>query len=164
MRIAGEVGEEALRLAWQRVAAGLDGYMPPFDAPPTGPVAATVPADSRHLLDQLEAVSDGDVVPIFRRWVLDEASAAQLPARREARAAYDALSATAGDWGTPDPVRLALAGWRFADAQAAMAETTDWLADRDALLARIDEAGLVAPERLRAEYQRGGGSERLAAS
>ena len=113
--------------------------------PPTVPVAATVPADSRHLLDQLEAVSDGDVVPIFRRWVLDEASAAQLPARREARAAYDALSATAGDWGTPDPVRLALAGWRFADAQTAMAETTDWLADRDALLARIDEAGLVAP-------------------
>ena len=157
--LAREVGEDALRLAWQRTAAGLDGYMPPFDAAPTTPVAATVPADSRHLLDQLDAVSDGDVVPIFRRWVLDEASAAQLPARRAARAAYDALSDTAGDWGTPDPVRLALAGWRFADAQAAMAETTDWLADRDALLARIEAAGLVAPERLRAEYERGGGSE-----
>ena len=104
MRLPGRWGRRS-RLAWQRVAAGLDGYMPPYDVPPTVPVAATVPADSRHLLDQLEAVSDGDVVPIFRRWVLDEASAAQLPARREARAAYDALSATAGDWGTPDPVR-----------------------------------------------------------
>ncbi len=157
--IASEVGEDALRLAWQRMAAGLDGYRPPFDAVPTAPVAATVPADSRHLLDQLDAVSEADVVPIFRRWVLDEASVAQLPARREARAAYGELEATAGDWGTPDPVRLALAGWRFDDAQAAMAEATDWLADRDALLARIEAAGLVAPERLRAEYERGGGSE-----
>ena len=98
-------------------------------------------------------------MPIFRRWVLDEASVAQLSARRDARAAYAALEATAGDWGTPDPVRLALAGWRFDDARAAIAEATDWLADRDALLAQIGAAGLVAPERLRAEYERGGGSE-----
>jgi len=153
------VGEDALRLAWQRMAAGLDGYHPPFDAAPTAPVAATVPADSRHLLDQLDAVSQADVVPIFRRWVLDEASVAQLSARRDARAAYAGLEATAGDWGTPDPVRLALAGWRFDDARAAIAEATDWLTDRDALLAKIGAAGLVAPERLRAEYERGGGSE-----
>ena len=126
---------------------------------PDAPVAATVPADSRHLLDQLDAVSDADVVPIFRRWVLDDASVAQLSARRDARAAYAKLEATAGDWGTPDPVRLALAGWRFDDAQAAMAEATGWLTDRDALLAQIGAAGLVAPERLRAEYERGGGSE-----
>jgi len=157
--IADAVGEEALRLAWQRMAAGLDGYRPPFDAAPTAPVAATVPADSRHLLDQLDAVSEADVVPIFRRWILDEASTAQLSARRDARAAYAALEATAGAWGTPDPVRLALAGWRFDDARAAMAEATDWLTDRDALLAQIGAAGLVAPERLRAEYERGGGSE-----
>jgi hypothetical protein len=84
---------------------------------------------------------------------------AQLPARRDARAAYAKLEATAGDWGTPDPVRLALAGWRFDDARAAMAEATSWLTDRDALLAEIGAAGLVAPERLRAEYERGGGSE-----
>lgn len=157
--IAREVGEDSLRLAWQRMAAGLDGYQPPFDSAPTTPVAATVPADSRHLLDQLEAVSEGDVVPIFRRWILDEASVAQLPARREARAAYDELAALAGGWGTPELVRLALAGWRFDDAQVAIAEATDWLADRDALLARIDAAGLTAPERLRAEYQHGGGSD-----
>ncbi|HEX6475311.1 MAG TPA: hypothetical protein VF114_09550 [Candidatus Limnocylindria bacterium] len=157
--IAETVGEDALRLAWQRIAAGLDGYRPPFDEAPTAPVAATVPADSRHLLDHLQAVSDTDVVPIFRRWVLDEESAGQLAARRDARAAYDELVATAGEWGTPDPVRLALAGWRFADAQAAITEATDWLADRDALLARISAAGLTAPERLRAEYERGGGSE-----
>ncbi len=157
--IAAEVGEDSLRLAWQRMAAGLDGYRPPFDAAPTTPVAATVPADSRHLLDQLDAVSDADVVPIFRRWVLDEASVAQLSARRDARAAYRELEAAAGDWGTPDPVRLALAGWRFDDAQAAIAEATDWLADRDSLLARIEAARLAAPDRLRAEYERGGGSE-----
>lgn len=157
--IAGEVGEDALRLAWQRTAAGLDGYQPPFDEAPSTPAAATVPADSQHLLDQLEAVSDANVVPIFRRWVLEEASTAQLAVRRDSRAAYEELSATAGDWGAPDPVRLALAGWRFDDARAAIAEATDWLSDRDALLARIEAAGLIAPERLRAEYERGGGSE-----
>jgi hypothetical protein len=157
--IAGAVGEDSLRLAWQRMAAGLDGYRPPFDAVPATPVAATVPADSRHLLDQLDAVSEADVVPIFRRWVLDEASVGQLPARREARAAYGELEAAAGRWGVPDPVRLALAGWRFDDARAAMVEATAWLTDRDALLARIGTAGLAAPERLRAEYERGGGSE-----
>jgi hypothetical protein len=157
--IAGEVGEDSLRLAWQRMAAGLDGYQPPFDSVPAAPVAATVPADSRHLLDQLDAVSEADVVPTFRRWILDAGSVGQLPARREARLAYGDLEATAGDWGVPDPVRLALAGWRFDDARAAIAEATDWLADRDALLARIGRAGLVAPERLRAEYERGGGSQ-----
>ncbi len=157
--IAREVGEDSLRLAWQRMASGLDGYRPPFDAVPAAPVAATVPADSRHLLDQLDAVSEADVVPVFRRWVLDDASVSQLAARREARTAYGELEATAGDWGTPDPVRLALAGWRFDDARAAIEETTDWLSDRDALLARIRSAGLVAPDRLRAEYERGGGSE-----
>jgi hypothetical protein len=98
-------------------------------------------------------------VPVFRRWVLDEASESQLAARREARTAYGELDTTAGDWGVPDPVRLALAGWRFDDARAAIEEATDWLSDRDALLARIGAAGLVAPERLRAEYERGGGSE-----
>ena len=157
--IAAEVGEDSLRLAWQRTAAGLDGYRPPFDAAPATPVAATVPADSRHLLDQLDAVSEADVVPIFRRWVLDEASVVQLSARDDARAAYGELEATAGDWGAPDPVRLALAGWRFDEAQAAIAEATDWLADRDSLSARIGAAGLAAPDRLRAEYERGGGSE-----
>ena len=157
--IAAEVGEDALQLAWQRTAAGLDGYRAPFEEAPTTPVATIVPADSRHLLDQLDAVSDGDVVPIFRRWVLDADSADLLPARRLARGAYEQLAAAAGDWGVPDPVRLALAGWRFDDAQAAIGEATDWLADRDALLGRIAAAGLVAPERLRAEYERGGGSD-----
>jgi hypothetical protein len=157
--IAREVGDDALRLAWQRTAAGLDGYQPPFDQAPTTPVAVAVPADSRHLLDQLTAVSDDDLTALFRDRVLDEASAGQLSARREARAAYQELAAAAGDWGTPDPVRLALVGWRFDDARAAIAEATDWLADRDALRARIEAAGLTTPERLRAEYERGGGSD-----
>jgi hypothetical protein len=157
--IAHEVGEARLRLAWQRIAAGLDGYRPPFDEAPTSPVAATVPVDSRHLLDQLEAVSHARVEPIFRRWILDDTSRALLPARRHARAAYEQLATVSGAWGTPDPVRLALAGWRFDDAEAAITEATGWLTDRDALLVRMDAAGLIAPERLRAEYQRGGGAE-----
>jgi hypothetical protein len=157
-RLEEAVGADAMRLAWRRFAAGLDGYAP-ADVP-LSPISGLpgVAADSRHLLDQLAAVSDADVAEPFRDRVLDRASAELLPARSRARAAAEELAALAGDWGLPDPVRLALAGWRFDDAQAAIAEATSWLADRDALLIEMDAVGLEAPRRLRDEYRTGGGT------
>jgi hypothetical protein len=157
--LARAVGDNALRLAWQRTAAGLDGYQPIEEGtPPVSGGQAIAPTDSRHLLDQLEAVSGDDLTSIFKRWVFDEATAKLLPARQAARAAHRDLLRLAGEWGTPDPVRLALAGWRFGDAQVAIAEATSWLSERDALLSDIQAAGLTAPQRLRDEYQTGGGS------
>jgi hypothetical protein len=82
-----------------------------------------------------------------------------LPARAAARAALGDLLERSVDWGTPDPVRLALAGWRFGDAEAAIAEAMDWLTERDALLNDMQAAGLAMPDRLRNEYQTGGGSQ-----
>jgi hypothetical protein len=117
------------------------------------------PADSRELLDQLEAVSGVELVPIFKEWVFDRDTVELLPDRDRARAAHAELLALAGDWGSPGPVRLALAGWRFGDAMAAIAEATDWLVDRDLLLDQIEGAGLVPPQRLRDEFQTGGGSQ-----
>lgn len=157
-QLTSAVGDDGMRLAWRRLAAGVDAYQPAGDEPPTVGGLPPAPADSRHLLDQLEAVSGAELTPIFEEWVFDEATIELLPARSAARAAHAALLPVAGDWGTPDPVRLALAGWRFADAEAAIAEATDWLADRDDLLIEIQLAGLDAPQRLRDEFQRGGGS------
>jgi hypothetical protein len=157
--LATTVGADGLRLAWQRTAAGMDGYQPVEAEPP--PVIAgqpIAPTDSRHLLDQLEAVSGDDLTSIFEQWVFDEATRELLPARRAARAAHQDLLGVAGDWGAPDPVRLALAGWRFGDAEAAIVEATSWLGARDALLNDIQVAGLMAPRRLRDEYQTGGGT------
>jgi hypothetical protein len=157
--LAEAVGASALRLAWQRTAAGLDGYQPVEDEPPPALSGLPIsPTDSRHLLDQLEAVSGKDLTSTFEEWVFDEATVEMLPARKAARAAHQGLLDVAGDWGTPDPVRLALAGWRFGDAEAAIGEAASWLEARDALLNDIQVAGLTAPQRLRDEYQTGGGS------
>jgi hypothetical protein len=156
--LATKVGADAMRLAWQRTAAGLDGYQPVQDAPPFTAGQPIAPTDSRRLLDQLEAVSGKDLVPIFEKWVFDDATIEMLPARQAARAAHADLLRVAGAWGTPDPVRLALAGWRFGDAEAAIVEAGSWLEDRDALLNDIQLAGLTPPQRLRDEYQTGGGS------
>ena len=157
--LAKAVGADSLRLALQRTAAGLDGYQPVEGQPPPASAGQPIaPADSRHLHDQLEAVSGVDVTSIFEDWVYDKETTELLSGRIHARAGFDALLQRAGTWGSPDPVRLALAGWRFDDAEAAIAEATRWLGDRDALVNDIQVAGLTAPQRLRDEYQTGGGS------
>jgi hypothetical protein len=117
-----------------------------------------VPFDSRHLFDQLDALSDAQLRPVFERWIFDHASIALLPTRASARQEASALAAAAGALGIPDPVRLALAGWRFDDARAAIAEARDWLQDRDALVGDAEAAGLTVPQRLEDEYRTGGGS------
>ena len=150
-------GAQALELAWRRFAAGLDGYQP-LDVAPVPGQLASVPADSRHLLDQLEAVSGKDLSGIFERWVFDKQTSALLPERATAREEAEALAAEAGEWGIPDPVRLALAGWRFDDARVAIGEATAWLHDRDVLVDDIHAAGLAVPDRLRDQYRTGGGS------
>jgi hypothetical protein len=157
--LAKTVGADALRLAWQRAAAGMDGYQPVEDEPPPATAGQPIaPTDSRHLQDQMEAVSGRDLTSIFEEWVYDKATVEMLPARQAARAAHQDLLRAAGDWGTPDPVRLALAGWRFDDAEAAIVEAVRWLGDRDALVNDIQVTGLTAPQRLRDEYRTGGGT------
>lgn len=158
--IATALGEERLRLAWQRIAAGLSPYAPVTEEPPSvdQPVANRPPVDARSLLDHVEAVSGQDLADLFAEWVFDGAAAAQLPERAEARQAFLELLAAAGDWGAPEPVTVDLAAWRFESAVERIAETIDWLADRDALLAAAERAGLSVPQRLRDRYRTTGGS------
>ena len=123
-----------------------------------GPPAVAL--TSRGFLDQLETVSDADIEPLFAERVLIDADVALLPARAEARDAFDALVTASDGWGAPDPVRLAMTEWRFDDAQAQMALAADWLERRDALLQSMEEAGLSAPDRLQLAYRAyGGGPE-----
>jgi hypothetical protein len=150
------VGDDVLRAALRRFAAGLDGYQP-LDVEPVPGQRISVPFDSRHLFDQLSALRDADLAPVFRRWIFDDATLAQLPARAQARQDAEALAASAGDWGVPDPVRLALAGWRFDEAEAAIADATAWLKERDALAATAEATGLALPQRLQDAYRAAGG-------
>jgi hypothetical protein len=157
-QLARLVGPEALSLAWRRSAGGLNAYEPLDTQPVAG--AAARPLDSRSLLDQLEAVSPRDADELARTFsdsVFDSATRQLLTARASARQHYRLL-ADASDWGVPNPVRLAMAGWRFEDAEAAISEARDWLQDRDRLEGDAAAAGLTLPRRLRDEYVTGGGT------
>jgi hypothetical protein len=156
-RLAAAVGAEGLHLVWRRIASGVGAYEPVGAEPPGPGERPVTPVDSRRLLDQLEAVSGSDLAAEFAAHVFDEAAAAELPKRAAARQANNDLLAAAGDWGAPDPVLADLAAWRFDEAQAAIAEAISWLAARDELLADIEAAGLMTPDRLRDRYRVSGG-------
>lgn len=153
-----KVGEKALATVLQRVMTGVDAYDP---AGPKVDAATTEhpvsPLGSRSFLDQLEAVTNQDLAADFGTTVFGEQSAPLITQRSTARDAYTKLLAAAGDWAAPQPVRAAMSEWRFDDATAQMAEARTWLGDRDELLAAIEKAGLSSPDRLRDQYQTGGG-------
>ena len=150
------VGADAVRQAWRRIADGVNPYAPMGDAPAPVPGVGAA-ADSRRLLDQLEAVSGTELADLFAVRVFDAAAVAELETRAEARAAFASLLAAAADWGAPEPIRNHMAGWRFGEAAAAIGQAIDWLADRDTLLAAVEDAGLALPQRLRDRYATDGG-------
>ncbi len=153
------VGPEAVQLAWRRIASDVGPYQPLSDQPPESehPATPATPADSRSLLDQLEAVSDADVAALFARSVLDPGASALLPARAEARTGLRDLLDAADGWGVPEPVQVDMTAWRFDSALERIAGARSWLQDRDALLAAAADAGLTVPQRLRDRYRTAGG-------
>jgi hypothetical protein len=156
-RIATTVGEARLAEALARIAVGLSAY-DPIDPDAISSDGRLHPAvDTRRLLDQLAAVSSGDVAELFRAWAFGPEGAAELEQRDAARDAYRGLLTHAGDWGAPDPVRSAMSDWDFEAAQAGIREALAWLEDRDALIAECATVGLVPPDRLRARYRADGG-------
>jgi hypothetical protein len=158
--ISDAVGAEAIPAVLARVAASVGPYERGELAPEpaaNGGNDPAIPLTSRSFLDQLEAVTDGDLAPLFADRVLTEADVALLDPRAEAREAFDALVAASDGWGAPDSVASAMAGWRFDDATAEMAAAAGWLEERDALLEEMAAAGLSAPDRLRQAYRAYGG-------
>ncbi|HET6380812.1 MAG TPA: hypothetical protein VFH63_07220 [candidate division Zixibacteria bacterium] len=156
-QLAEALGPDGVRMTWARVAAGVNPYEPVGEELPEPGGRDPVAVDSRRLLDHVEAVSGQDLSGPFRTLVFDSASAAALDARAVAREAYASLLEQAGDWGGPEPVQAALAGWRFDEAQERMAEAGAWLEDRDRLLAEAEAAGLAVPARLRDQWRTAGG-------
>ncbi len=158
-RIATAVGEAQLGKALRRVIAGASAYDPidPDLAATSG--LRFAPVDTRRFLDQLTAVSGVDLAGIFGEVAFGSAADVELAKRAAARADLGRLTARAGDWGAPDPIRAAMAGWRFDDARQGIVEAAGWLAKRDALLARIARAGLTTPDRLRGRFTVGGGGQ-----
>ncbi|MEO5986779.1 MAG: hypothetical protein ABIW50_00200 [Candidatus Limnocylindria bacterium] len=163
--VASIVGPDAMRTVLGRVTASVGPYAArELDANPTTDGSQpSQPLTSRSFLDQLETVSGADLSDLFAARVFTESDRALLPARREARVAFDALAAQSNGWGPPDPVRTALVRWEFELAMAQIDEAQAWLSDRDALLGAMREAGLSAPERLQEAYRSfGGGAEAVA--
>jgi hypothetical protein len=156
-RLTETIGEEAVRLAWNRIGAGIG----PYEAPSAEPVEPggrlPVAIDSRQLLDHLETVSGEDLAAPFVELVFDETTLEAMTARGAAREAYTELLVAADDWGGPEPIQAALAGWRFDEAQERMDEAAEWLEARDRLLADADRVGLAVPARLRDQWQTAGG-------
>ncbi|HET7686110.1 MAG TPA: hypothetical protein VFM19_06905 [Candidatus Limnocylindria bacterium] len=160
VELATAIGPEALATALRRIVAGRSAYDRLAAEEPAPGAVPVRPVDSRRLLDHLEAVSDVDLAPIFAERVFAAGTADELAARAAARAAYQDLLEAAGDWGAPATVTEPLAAWSFPAAEAAIEDARAWLVERDALVARIGEAGLTTPARLRDRYvQFGGGSE-----
>jgi hypothetical protein len=162
-RIAGAVGEPGLATALARIVAGLSAYDP---AQPDGEGTdgrPYPPADTRRLLDQLAAVSTVDVADLFGETAFGPDAGPELSQRDAARAAYRNLLSAAGDWGPSDPVRAAMSEWRFDEAEAGIGLASAWLTKRDALITRLEAAGLVAPDRLRDRYVVSGGGPDAAA-
>ena len=154
-------GADAIRAVLARVAGSVGAYdLAEVDPTPETGSDPIVPLTGRSLLDQLEAVTDADLADAFAARVLTEADVALLDARAEARTAFEALVADAGGWGPPDPVRGAMEEWRFDEAMDGIDIARAWLERRDALLGRMADAGLSAPDRLQQSYRAyGGGPE-----
>ncbi len=162
-RIAALAGEAHLQQALRRVVGGLTAYDPGEPDASGGDGQPHPPVDTRRLLDQIAAGGGADVSDLFRESAFGPDATIELGQRDGARELYDSLLAEAGQWGAPVPVRAAMSEWRFADAEAAMAATSAWLAQRDDLLATCEAAGLVPPDRLRERYLAvGGGPEAVA--
>jgi len=149
-RIAAAVGEAHLAEVLRRASSGASAYDPgkPGDVSPGSEVVAMSTAE---LLDQLATVSGMDLAPLFDV-VLGPDGQEQLSRRSVARGDYARLAARAGSWGVPDPIRAAMAAWRFDEAREAIAATLRWLRGRDDLTATVAAAGLAPPDTLRIRY------------
>jgi hypothetical protein len=106
-------------------------------------------------------------VALFASTVVTPEQQPQLDARRTARAAYDALEATGGEWAPPLAVRRAMAGWAFEQAAALTETATDVLDVRDEIADTVEPLGPAwgleaeAPATLEAAFESAGDDDDL---
>jgi hypothetical protein len=161
--LVASVGPETLQTVLGRAASSVSPYAETEidPEPPEDGATPQVALTSRSFLDHLETVDDGDdLAEQFGERVFAADDVDLLPARAEARSAFEDLVAGSGGWGAPDQVRVAMEAWSFDDARDQMADAASWLEARDVLLREMEAVGLSAPDRLQQAYRSfGGGPE-----
>lgn len=157
--IAERASDDVLAQVWSDAATGVGAYQPSWLAgtAPREPVAG--PPDWRGLLDLLEERSDTRFDDLWRTWVARGTDLELLDARREARAAYEAVLDEAGSWRLPIGVRDALRSWQFDDAERLLADASAVLSLRTEVESAARAADLVAPDSVRAAFEDADGFE-----
>lgn len=159
--IASRAGDASLREVWARAAGGIGAYQPVVvgadgsvqPAAGAGTEPAEGPPDWRGLLDLLEDGTGKEFADLWRDLVARPDDTVALDARAAAREAYARTVQAAGEWRLPPATRAALRAWQFDVALQLLRETDAVIAQRDALAAAADAAGLRLPDRLRTAFE-----------
>jgi hypothetical protein len=134
--IAEVAGPDVMRTVWAQAHAEelAYGVHPDWDERRAGPNSS----DWQRFLDLFENASDRDFDPLWRDWLLTDEMAAELEARHEARAEYEATEAALGEWLMPDSTRAEMEVWDFEEAMAELAEVNVLVDDHAAFVDRAD--------------------------
>jgi hypothetical protein len=111
------------------------------------------PAGWQQFLDVVDEIGGSADSADLIEPVLDEAAAALLTGRDEARRAYAELQQHGDDWIAPLGVRRLMEAWSFTDAGDLMAVADKVLDQRDDLLAALDGTGAPLPAHLQGAYE-----------
>jgi hypothetical protein len=146
-RLVQRVGEEPVRAALARLAAGTSVYQPLSGGGP--PERADGPADWRRIVDAFEAEAGEPLDDLWTAFVTRPAEGDLLVERRAARDRYFATGAAAGDWALPAAIREALTNWRFETAIELLGGVERALAERSALADEAADLDLRLPDAVR---------------
>ena len=117
-KLVEEVGVEKMRTILDLIANDRIAYRGAGE-----PETVTPTADWQRLLDLVEEVGGSTTAEtLFRDLALTTFQTAQFDERTGARDAYHGLLAAGADWLPPLYVREPMSGWRFEDAQSAIAD------------------------------------------
>jgi len=133
------------------VVAAADERASAYAGPGTGPVSGST-FGWTELLDLLEDRAGSAVAgPLFAQHVATGEEQAELAARATSRERYAAQRDRSGAWEPPAALRIAMAAWRFDEAEALMDRVDSVLEERDGLVARLD--GVAEPRDLEGTYE-----------
>ena len=113
------------------------------------------PIDWRGLLDLIQSEAGVDATDLWRTWVARPEDSTLLDARAIAHFQQIQLIDQAAGWSVPAIIAADLHGWRFGDAQTAMASAEGVLDERDDLAVAAAVAGLSPPSNLQAAFEAG---------
>ena len=144
-----EIGADGLGLVFVTAVADEIAYQGP------GEPETVNPTDSwRRFLDILEEIAGSErAEELFRKYVVADRDMARLDHRAEARAAYRAHLAEAGEWAPPWALREPMSEWEFDRALTALEAAGAVIDMRESLEALAVELGLDSPDSLETAYE-----------